>query len=186
MKKLLPLLTASLLLTACLILTLSSCSWFREEHEHQYGKWTIVTAPTEKDAGVGEHFCILENCNHSSRAKIPALSDSYTWTIDEVVDPTHAASGKKVYVSVYGTIEVPIMKLAHAFGDWSMTTAATEVAGGEATRVCECGAVETVPVPALTDDSVWTLTVTEATPGNPGKRTYTSVWGTVEYTIGGN
>ena len=65
-----------------------------------------------------------------------------------------------------------------------MTVAPTETATGSAERECACGDVDTVTVPVLTDDSVWTANVVSAATYNEaGSMTYTSVYGTVTVAI---
>lgn len=161
----------------------ASCSWFAKEHDHEYGPWSLSTAPTEDASGVAEHTCQLEGCGKVTRVQVPPLKDAYIWTPIETVEPTHETSGKRVYTSVYGTVEIVLPQQPHTFGDWSMTVPATETEPGTAVRTCPCGSVEETVVPVLTDTSVWTLTVTQPQGNAPGRRTYTSVWGTVEYTF---
>ncbi len=68
--------------------------------------------------------------------------------------------------------------------DLTQGTAPTEDAAGELIGKCECGNEITVPVPALSDTSVWTLTNTvPATCMLKGEKTYTSLFGSVKVEI---
>lgn len=68
--------------------------------------------------------------------------------------------------------------------DLTQATAPTEDAAGELIGECECGNEITVPVPALSDTSVWTLTNTvPATCLQKGEKTYTSLYGSITVEI---
>lgn len=74
----------------------------------------------------------------------------------------------------------------HAYGDWTITTEPTETEGGYAKRVCtveNCFMEEIVKLPLLTDSSVWSVFVDDATEDKDGKKTYTSEYGTVTVVI---
>lgn len=68
--------------------------------------------------------------------------------------------------------------------EWVEGSTPTETEAGKATATCSaCGESTTVDVPELTDESVWTVTVTDATCTVDGEKTYTSKYGTVKVGI---
>ncbi len=67
------------------------------------------------------------------------------------------------------------------YSDWTLTTAPTLTETGIAKRVCQdCKDVQEVIVPALNDNTVWTLETTNPTHVETGKNVYSSIFGTVE------
>ncbi len=72
----------------------------------------------------------------------------------------------------------------HTFGDWTITVTPEANKQGVAERVCtDCGEKESVSIPSLTDDKVWTVNIVDATESADGKEIYTSEYGTVEIKI---
>ena len=68
--------------------------------------------------------------------------------------------------------------------EWVEGSTPTETEAGKATATCStCGESTTVDVPKLTDESVWTVTTTDATCTADGEKTYTSKYGTVKVAI---
>ena len=68
--------------------------------------------------------------------------------------------------------------------EWVEGSTPTETEAGKATATCAtCGESTTVDVPKLTDESVWTVTITDATCTEDGEKTYTSKYGTVKVAI---
>lgn len=68
--------------------------------------------------------------------------------------------------------------------EWVEGSTPTETEAGKATATCStCGESTTVDVPKLTDESVWTVTTTDATCTEDGEKTYTSKYGTVKVAI---
>mgnify|MGYP004458222625 CR=1 FL=1 len=100
-------------------------------------------------------------------------SHSHTMVKTEAVAATCTADGHnayytcsdcgKVYKDAAGTTETTvaaetILALGHSWGDWTVTTPATEDSTGEESRTCEaCGATETQEIPKLTHVHRWTL-----------------------------
>lgn len=118
---------------------------------------------------------------------IPALTDPI-WIKDDSkhVEPTEEDTGKDVYISEYGEVEVilPAKEHTHVWGNWTITTEPTLTATGTAKRVCTKNAehTDTKTLPALTDTSVWTKAddkLVDPTKGNDGKDVYTSEYGEV-------
>ena len=148
---------------------------------HTYGDWSITTAPTKEAEGVATRAC---ECGETEKVSLPVLTDTTFWNLTEKVDATHAATGYEVYTSVYGTVTYTLAVIPHTYGAWSMTTEPTLDTIGSAVRTCECGVSETVEVPALSDETVWTYAViTPASHTEAGSAAYTSVYGTVNVTL---
>ena len=165
---------AMLVVILTMILLVTGCG---DKHEHEYADWTIQTPPTEQDSGVAIGNC---SCGETKETTIPPLTDSEVWT-KEVTSATHTSTGLEVYTSVYGTVEKTLEMIPHSW-TYTLTTAPTTEAEGQAKKACECGATETVAVPVLTDATVWSSEITLApTHLTEGKIVYTSeLYGTVE------
>ena len=145
-------------------------------------EWTIniTTEPTDTAIGTAVRIC---DCGESEELDVPALSDTSVWKVTTTL-PTHKVAGKAVYTSEYGTVTVILPVIPHTYGNWSITTDPTKEAEGVATRACECGETEKVSLPVLTDTAFWNLTVrVDATHAATGYEVYTSVYGTVTYTL---
>ncbi len=155
---------------------------------HEYGDWSVTTKPTLPTKGEAERVC-AKNSEHKETQELPALSDTSVWTKDNSkhVEPTEEQTGKDVYTSEYGEVEVTLPKKAHThvWGGWSVTTKPTLIATGKAERVCAKNSEhkETQELPALSDTSVWTKDNSkhvEPTEEKMGKDVYTSEYGEVE------
>ena len=140
---------------------------------HVYGEYTLTVNPTLTEAGKATHAC---ECDYVEEVEVPALTDS-VWTL-ATTPATHFEEGADVYTSVYGTVSLSIAVIPHTYGDYTLTANPTLTEVGKATHACECGHVEEVEVPALTD-SAWTVTTVPSTHNEHGTDTYTSVYGTV-------
>ena len=152
-----------------------------EEHEHEYTIYTMTKLPGENDPGAAKVECTCGNDYKES--VVPALNDTSVWA-KEVTAATHTSKGVVTYTSVYGTVEVALDMIPHQW-TYTLTSAPTETAAGEATKACECGTSETVSVAALADTSVWTSEITTA-PSHltVGEKVYTSeAFGTVTITL---
>ena len=152
-----------------------------EEHEHEYTIYTMTKLPGENDPGAAKVECTCGNDYKES--VVPALNDTSVWA-KEVTAATHTSKGVVTYTSVYGTVEVALDMIPHQW-TYTLTSAPTETAAGEATKACECGTSETVSVAALADTSVWTSEITTA-PSHlaEGEKVYTSEdFGTVTVTL---
>ena len=150
---------------------------------HEYGAWTVLTAPTEDAAGTAVRECA---CGDKENGVVPVLTDATVWSFEITVAPSHLSEGEKVYTSKdYGTVKVVLpTNDDHGYGAWIVTATPTETETGAAVRECACGDIEAVVVPVLTDATVWTATETTAATYNAaGLMTYTSEYGTVERVI---
>ena len=152
-----------------------------EEHKHEYTIYTMTKLPGENDPGAAKVECTCGNDYKES--VVPALNDTSVWA-KEVTAATHTSKGVVTYTSVYGTVEVALDMIPHQW-TYTLTSAPTETAAGEATKACECGTIETVSVAALTDTTVWSSQITTA-PSHlaEGEKVYTSEdFGTVTVTL---
>lgn len=160
---------------------------------HTYGPWTITVEPTTEAKGEAKHTCTV--CGHEETVEIPQLPTSEnpgdgTWTLSEEAAPTCTETGKNVYTSEYGTVEVVVPALghdyaeawtagddnhwhvctrcdaidgedAHDYDDGVVTVEPTATAEGTRTYTCQtCGHSYDVAIPA-------TGTVTPPTPPTP-------------------
>lgn len=155
-------------------------------HEHEYGTWTITTAPTLTAEGSATRTCTA-NDGGVETVPVPALSNTEVWS-SETTDATHTSAGKIVYTSVYGTVEVILPQGEHVWGKWTITKAPTATETGTAERACTSsdGGKDTVTLPVLIDTTVWTKDTAKSTPAThteDGKDVYTSSYGTVEVTV---
>lgn len=158
-------------------------------HEHEYGTWTITTAPTLTAEGSATRTCTA-NDGGEETVNVPALSNTEVWS-SETTDATHTSAGKIVYTSVYGTVEIPIPQGEHSWGKWTIAKAPSATETGTAERACTSsdGGKDTVTLPVLTDTTVWTKDTAKSTPAThtaDGKDVYTSSYGTVEVTVSKN
>lgn len=164
-------------------LLLSASTLFVACHKHEYGEWTVKIAPTETTAGTAERKC--KDGDDAEEVELKPLSDTSFWTVSETA-ATHVADGSKKYTSAYVTVTITLPKLAHTFGDWTITVEPTLEAGGTAKRTCTAndGGEDTVTLPALSDTSVWTeKSSTPATHTTAGSAVYTSAYGEVTITL---
>ena len=93
---------------------------------------------------------------------LPALGHDYSVSLDNAVETTCAAAGHETDMKCSRCDAeqsgAAIPKLPHSWGDWTVTTPATEDSTGEESRTCEaCGATETQEIPKLTHVHRWTL-----------------------------
>ncbi len=172
---------AILVLTFTMVALLVSCfPDVQENHEHEYTNWNIQTSPTEENPGTALGTC---TCGETEETEIPPLTNADVWT-KEVTPATHTSAGSIVYTSIYGKVEVALEVIAHEW-IYTLTVNPTENGEGQAEKSCECGATETVAVPALSDATVWSGKVTSA-PSHlaEGEKVYTSeLYGTVKVVL---
>ena len=142
---------------------------------HEYVTYELTVTPTLTEGGKANHICA---CSASVEVDVPALNDTTVWTV-ETVESTHAVKGTDTYTSVYGTVVIERELIPHVYGDYTLTQNPTLTETGLATHACECTHSEEVVVPALGDETVWSVATVESTHTVKGTDTYTSVYGTV-------
>lgn len=149
-----------------------------EKLEHSYGEWQIVVEPTETTKGKAQKECV---CHAVVEQEVPVLTDTSVWTKTEEA-ATCTKEGKVTYSSIYGDIVKTIGKLNHNYKNYQVVTAPTLTEEGLAKGVCDCSATDEVVLPALTDDTFWTvIDETNPTCQFVGSRTYRSQY--VDVTI---
>ena len=153
---------------------------------HAWGDWNITTKPTKTETGVAERIC-GNNSSHKDTATLPILTDTTVWTVGAYVAPTCENTGSQEYTSIYGKVVETISATGHAWGDWNITNKPTKTETGTAERICgnDNSHKDTVTLPKLTDDSVWTIGAYVApTCEDTGSQEYIStVYGKVVETI---
>ncbi len=157
------------LASASLCLVFTACG-----HTHEYGDWSVETAPTETAEGEARRYCTADD--EYETFPLPALSNTEFWQKSET-PAAHDTDGSAVYTSEYGTVTVVLPKEGHTYDGsaWTVTAAPTETAEGEARRYCTAndGGCETMPLPKLSE-SDWTVeTVTEPSHTQDGVTKYT-------------
>lgn len=144
-------------------------------HNYKFDSWK--TEPTLTAGGVAQLKC--EKCNDLKEENVASLADETVWTkvASKHVDATCTAEGKDVYASEsYGEVEVVLAKLAHSYAFVSWETEPTLTTGGVANLKCaNCTDTKTENVPKLSDETVWTATVTAATYEADAYTTYTAM-----------
>lgn len=78
-----------------------------EKTEHEDIVWAIEVKPTLDETGKANGVCV---CGEKVTAIIPALSDTEVWRVVTEDLPTYNHSGKRVYSSVYGSVEIELAK----------------------------------------------------------------------------
>ena len=143
-------------------------------HNYKFDSWK--TKPTLTAGGVAQLKC--EKCNDLKEENVASLADETVWTkvVSKHIDATCTAEGKDVYASEsYGDVEVVLAKLAHSYAFVSWATEPTLTAGGVANLKCaNCTDTKTENVAELSDETVWTATVTAATYEADAYTTYTA------------
>lgn len=143
-------------------------------HNYKFDSWK--TKPTLTAGGVAQLKC--EKCNDLKEENVASLADETVWTkvVSKHIDATCTAEGKDVYASEsYGEVEVVLAKLAHSYAFVSWATEPTLTAGGVANLKCaNCTDTKTENVAELSDETVWTATVTAATYEADAYTTYTA------------
>ena len=149
------------ILTLCcafvlLCLAVTSCG-----HEHAYGEWVTVKAPTCTEAGTQERACecgqketgVLSAIGHKAGADATCTEDCVCTVCDEVLQsekghvPGTEATCTAAQTCVVCGAEVMPAK-GHAFGEWSNTKEPTCTEKGSKERVCVCGEKETEEIAA--------------------------------------
>ena len=134
---------------------------------HLFGEWKVITPATEGKDGEETRACTRDNCDYTETRKIPALNHTHSYT-ETVVEPTCTEKGYTLHKCECGDEykDNETEALGHLFGEWKVTTPATEGKDGEGTRACtrdNCDYTETRKIPALNHTHSYTETVVEPT-----------------------
>lgn len=118
------------------------------EHVHEWGEWTVTTAPTCTAEGEERRVCELDASHTETRsiAVDPAAHEWGEWK--ETKAPTCTAEGEERRIceldaSHTETRSVAADPAVHEWGEWKETKAPTCTAEGEETRICELDASHT-------------------------------------------
>ena len=109
---------------------------------HTFGDWTITKDPTEEAEGSREKSCTV--CGYTVPEVIEKLAHTHKFATDWTKDETN-----HWHASTCGH-EVTEGKEEHTFGDWTITTEATEEAEGSKEKTCTvCGEKATEAIEKL-------------------------------------
>lgn len=113
--------------------------------EHEFGKFSITTTPTETVPGIAEKVCTVSGCGHKEQLELPVLTDSSFWTLTETA-ASHTQKGSKVYANASYELSVTIelAQIAHNFqkiaDEKYLKSKATCESPATYYYSCECGA----------------------------------------------
>lgn len=149
---------------------------------HSYGKWTIVTMPTETTKGLETRTC--SSCQDVENRSISELTDKSIWTLTEEVPSTCKVNGTRKYNSAYGEVIVTLPLAEHKLASYTIIIDPTLTLEGKATGLCTvCDKDSEISIPSLSDEA-WTLTKDIAPDyNNAGSKVYNSIYGEVTVTI---
>ncbi len=129
--------------------------------DHDYGSWTITEEPTLTETGEAERVCANDS-THKEKEFLPVLTDTSVWTKDETqhIEPTEENTGKDVYTSEYGEVEItlPPKMHTHTLDKTEEKAASCTEDGNEAYWTCsvchkmfsdENGTIEITAVPTI-------------------------------------
>ena len=137
---------------------------------HDWGDWEVTTAATERTEGTETRKCRRDGCDAEETRTIPPTSHIHKLTRIPPKEATCTEKGNTVYwicddqdtgcqkifsdgkgENEITAKETEVKALGHDWGDWKVTTAATEKSEGVETRKCQrdnCGSEETRTIPA--------------------------------------
>ena len=167
MKKKLVISLLTIVAVVCLIFGISACE---APHEHSYGEWTVVTAPTCTKEGTEQREC---DCSEEETRTIAALGHDLAEHAAQA--PTCTEPGWSIYQTCtrcdYTTFE-ELAATGHNY-ESTVTTESTCTTDGVLTYTCaNCGDSYTETITASGHDYESTVTA-EATCTEEGVRTYT-------------
>ena len=167
MKKKLVISLLTIVAVVCLIFGISACE---APHEHSYGEWTVVTAPTCTKEGTEQREC---DCSEEETRTIAALGHDLAEHAAQA--PTCTEPGWSIYQTCtrcdYTTFE-ELAATGHNY-ESTVTTESTCTTDGVLTYTCtNCGDSYTEAITASGHDYESAVTA-EATCTEEGVRTYT-------------
>ena len=167
MKKKLVISLLTIVAVVCLIFGISACE---APHEHSYGEWTVVTAPTCTKEGTEQREC---DCSEEETRTIAALGHDLAEHAAQA--PTCTEPGWSIYQTCtrcdYTTFE-ELAATGHNY-ESTVTTESTCTTDGVLTYTCaNCGDSYTETITASGHDYESTVTA-EATCTTDGVLTYT-------------
>ncbi|MCR4661626.1 MAG: leucine-rich repeat protein [Clostridia bacterium] len=121
--------------------TCSECKEINNRAEHEYGEWEIVTPATESTTGLKQKTCTV--CGYVRTEQINKLQHSHNWIVEYSKDATY-------HWQTCSDCEEINNKAVHEYGEWEITTPATEESKGVKRRICiVCGHEETEEIERL-------------------------------------
>ena len=167
MKKKLVISLLTIVAAACIVFAISACE---APHEHSYGEWTVVTAPTCTEEGTEQREC---DCGEEETRTIAALGHDLMGHAAQA--PTCTEPGWSAYQTCtrcnYTTFE-ELAATGHNY-ESTVTTESTCTTDGVLTYTCtNCGDSYTEAITASGHDYESAVTA-EATCTEEGVRTYT-------------
>ena len=136
---------------------------------HTWNAGVVTKEATETEKGEKTYTCTV--CGYVKTEEIPELNHVHHWTLVSEVEATCTTDGTKAYYvcscgekaedaeGVYAIEDdtaLKLPKLGHDWGEWEVTTPATEESTGVKTRECSrCDAVETAEIPRLDHVHHW-------------------------------
>ncbi len=167
MKKKLVISLLTIVAAACIVFAISACE---APHEHSYGEWTVVTAPTCTKEGTEQREC---DCGEEETRTIAALGHDLAEHAAQA--PTCTEPGWSIYQTCtrcdYTTFE-ELAATGHNY-ESTVTTESTCTTDGVLTYTCtNCGDSYTEAITASGHDYESAVTA-EATCTEEGVRTYT-------------
>ena len=149
--------------------------------DHEYGAWVITKEPTMTEEGSAERTC---KYSEKDTVTLPVLTNAEVWTVAETIESTCEVAGSAKYTSVYGEVTVTLALAEHEYGAWTITKEPTMTEEGSAERTCKYGEKDTVTLPVLTNEEVWTaVEVVKADYNKGGQTEYTSEYGKVNVNV---
>ena len=121
---------------------------------HDFGEWTVVTAPTCQEKGLKKRTC--KTCDYTETMDLDPTG--HEWEDDFTVDhePTCTEDGSKsIHCKNCDAVKdsTVLPATGHEFGEWTVSKPATCTDDGEEIRSCEhCDATESRIVAALGHD----------------------------------
>ena len=132
---------------------------------HLFGEWETITPATEGKDGEETRACTRDNCDYTETRKIPKLDHTHEYT-ETVIEPTCTTKGYTLHKCECGDEykDNETEALGHLFGEWKVTTPATEEEDGLKERACaRCGEKEKQSIPAKPHAHKFVDTVIEPT-----------------------
>ena len=145
---------------------------------HDWGEWTVTTPATETQEGVETRVCKNDE-SHTETRSIPPVGHTHTLTKVEAVPAACTQDGSieyykcescgKLYKDAEATQEITLAETivpatGHDWGEWTVTTPATETQEGVETRVCKNDESHTETRSIPPQGHTHTLTKVEAVP----------------------
>ena len=127
-----------------------------EALDHDWGNWTVITAPTTENAGLARRICANDNSHVEEETldRLPTtpgdIDPAGEWTLAATVDPTCEEDGYYEYTHSVTGLSARVIRaaLGHVWDDGVVTRRPTSAVDGIMTYTCErCGETRTESIP---------------------------------------